>query len=156
MKLENKNMTEEEIKEANKKAVELAKSLGGEENVSSLELTSYEEKVKEKEIRNEQSREKIKKNKLRGNSIFQYTLIDNEENIRTLSITYPNTSKAIKYQKVLINPETQKAELNFTDMVEDFAKDRLISNFNIDDFELSEIVELSGFLSSVIMNPRLK
>lgn len=156
MKLENKKMTEEEIKKANEQAVEIAKSMGGGETSPSPEITDYEQLIKEKEKRNEETREKIKKNKLKGNMIFLYTLIDTNDKLRTLSITYPNTSKAIKYQKVLINPETQKAELNFTDMAEDFAKDGLIANFDIDDFELSEIVELSGFLSSVVMNPRLK
>lgn len=156
MKLENKKMTEEEIKEANRKAIEMATGGAGDIPVSSESLGSYEELLKEKKRRNEEVAEGIKKRKLKGGMGFRYNLINSDDELKTITITYPPTSKAMKYQKFLVNPENSRLEIFFTDIVEDFVKDKLIQNFNIDDYDVSEITELAGFLTAVIQNPRLK
>ena len=62
---------------------------------------------------------------------FQYNLINSDDELKTITIIYPTTSKAMKYQKFLVNPENSRLEIFFTDIVKDFVKDKLIQNFDI-------------------------
>lgn len=154
MKLDKKpNLTEQE-----QEAIKLSKQLAGVEDTAPVEISESEtedvEVLREKKIEAEKNRLKLKG--LKPNEIFYYFLIDRDEKLKTITCKYPTTRQAMKYSKVLMNPETQRMEFQFNDIVEDFEKDGLLVKFDIEDYDVSEITKLAVFLSGVVSNPRFK
>lgn len=146
-----------------KKAVDTSRELAGlgalevtNEEVSKVDKTEELDVNERKEEMNKVEQERIKKIGLKPGVVFKYFLLDWDENIQTVTITYPSTKQAIKYGKMSINNETGKAELYFSDTVELFDEDGLLTKFDINDYPVREAQELSVFLSRVVTNPRLK
>lgn len=114
-------------------------------------------KTTEDEVRELNLKEKTRLRNLgiRPGQAFFYHLTDWNNQIKKLVITYPQTSKAIKYQKFEMTVEGRLV-MSMGDMVERFVEDKLIKNFNMEDYPATELLDLGLFLTEVIRNPRFK
>lgn len=114
-------------------------------------------KTTEDEVRelNEKEKMRLRNLGIRPGQVFYYHLTDWNNQIKKLIITYPQTSKAIKYQKFEMTVEGRLV-MSMGDMVERFVEDKLIKNFNMEDYPATELLDLGLFLTEVIRNPRFK
>lgn len=114
-------------------------------------------KTTEDEVRELNAKEKTRLRNLgiRPGQAFFYHLTDWNNQIKKIIITYPQTSKAIKYQKFEMTVEGRLV-MSMGDMVERFVEDKLIKNFNMEDYPATELLDLGLFLTEVIRNPRFK
>ena len=114
-------------------------------------------KTTEDEVRelNEKEKMRLRNLGIRPGQAFFYHLTDWNNQIKKLVITYPQTSKAIKYQKFEMTVEGRLV-MSMGDMVERFVEDKLIKNFNMEDYPATELLDLGLFLTEVIRNPRFK
>lgn len=114
-------------------------------------------KTTEDEVRelNEKEKMRLRNLGIRPGQAFFYHLTDWNNQIKKLVITYPQTSKAIKYQKFEMTVEGRLV-MSMGDMVERFVEDKLIKNFNMEDYPATELLDLGLFLTEAIRNPRFK
>lgn len=152
-------MNLENLKEEEKKAIEMTRAAAGLETVvrKTEEVELIGETLEEKKDRlNEAELERIKKVKLSPGVSFSIWLIDWKDKLKEVIVTFPKTSLAMKYNNLTMNPNNSKIEIGFAEILENFKNDGLLKNFDADDFPLSEVSELAGFLMRVIQNPKFK
>lgn len=152
-------MNLDNLKEEEKKAIEMTRAAAGLETVvrKTEEVELIGETLEEKKDRlNEAELERIKKVKLSPGVSFSIWLIDWEDRLKEVIVKFPKTSQAMKYNNLTMNPNNSKIEIGFSEILENFKNDGLLNNFDIDDFPLSEVSELAGFLMRVIQNPKFK
>lgn len=152
-------MNIENLKEEEKKAIEMTRAAAGLETVvrKTEEVELIGETLEEKKDRlNEAELERIKKVKLSPGVSFSVWLIDWKDTLKEVIVTFPKTSQAMKYNNLTMNPNNSKIEIGFAEILENFKNDGLLKNFDVDDFPLSEVSELAGFLMRVIQNPKFK
>nr|DAN26611.1 MAG TPA: hypothetical protein [Caudoviricetes sp.] len=147
------------LKEEEKKAIEMTRVAAGLETVvrKTEEVELIGETLEEKKDRlNEVELERIKKVKLSPGVSFSIWLIDWEDRLKEVIVKFPKTSQAMKYNNLTMNPNNSKIEIGFSEILENFKNDGLLNNFDVDNFPLSEVSELAGFLMRVIQNPKFK
>ena len=152
-------MNIENLKEEEKKAIEMTRAAAGLETTvrETEEVELIGENLEEKKDRlNEVELERIKKVKLSPGVSFSVWLIDWKDTLKEVIVTFPKTSQAMKYNNLTMNPNNSKIEIGFAEILENFKNDGLLRNFDADDFPLSEVSELAGFLMRVIQNPKFK
>ena len=152
-------MNIENLKEEEKKAIEMTRAAAGLETVvrKTEEVELIGETLEEKKDRlNEAELERIKKVKLSPGVSFSVWLIDWKDTLKEVIVTFPKTSQAMKDNNLTMNPNNSKIEIGFAEILENFKNDGLLKNFDVDDFPLSEVSELAGFLMRVIQNPKFK
>lgn len=152
-------MNIENLKEEEKKAIEMTRAAAGLETTvrETEEVELIGENLEEKKDRlNEVELERIKKTKLSPGVSFSIWLIDWKDTLKEVIVTFPKTSQAMKYNNLTMNPNNSKIEIGFAEILENFKNDGLLNNFDVDDFPLSEVSELAGFLMRVIQNPKFK
>ena len=152
-------MNLDNLKEEEKKAIEMTRSAAGLETIvrKTEEVELIGETLEEKKDRlNEAELERIKKVKLSPGVSFSIWLIDWEDRLKEVIVKFPKTSQAMKYNNLTMNPNNSKIEIGFSEILENFKNDGLLKNFDVDDFPLSEVSELAGFLMRVIQNPKFK
>ena len=152
-------MNLDNLKEEEKKAIEMTRSAAGLETTvrKTEEVELIGENLEEKKDRlNEAELERIKKVKLSPGVSFSIWLIDWKDRLKEVIVTFPKTSQAMKYNNLTMNPNNSKIEIGFAEILENFKNDGLLNNFDVDDFPLSEVSELAGFLMRVIQNPKFK
>jgi hypothetical protein len=152
-------MNLDNLKEEEKKAIEMTRAAAGLETVvrKTEEVELIGETLEEKKDRlNETELERIKKVKLSPGVSFSIWLIDWKDTLKEVIVTFPKTSQAMKYNNLTMNPNNSKIEIGFAEILENFKNDGLLKNFDVDDFPLSEVSELAGFLMRVIQNPKFK
>ena len=152
-------MNLDNLKEEEKKAIEMTRSAAGLETIvrKTEEVELIGETLEEKKDRlNEVELERIKKVKLSPGVSFSIWLIDWEDRLKEVIVKFPKTSQAMKYNNLTMNPNNSKIEIGFSEILENFKNDGLLKNFDVDDFPLSEVSELAGFLMRVIQNPKFK
>ena len=152
-------MNLEKLTEEEKKAIEMTRAAAGLETTvrKTEEVELIGENLEEKKDRlNEAELERIKKVKLSPGVSFSIWLIDWKDTLKEVIVTFPKTSQAMKYNNLTMNPNNSKIEIGFAEILENFKNDGLLNNFDVDDFPLSEVSELAGFLMRVIQNPKFK
>lgn len=152
-------MNLDNLKEEEKKAIEMTRSAAGLETIvrKTEEVELIGETLEEKKDRlNEAELERIKKVKLSPGVSFSIWLIDWKDTLKEVIVTFPKTSQAMKYNNLTMNPNNSKIEIGFAEILENFKNDGLLKNFDVDNFPLSEVSELAGFLMRVIQNPKFK
>lgn len=152
-------MNLDNLKEEEKKAIEMTRVAAGLETVvrKTEEVELIGETLEEKKDRlNEVELERIKKVKLSPGVSFSIWLIDWEDRLKEVIVKFPKTSQAMKYNNLTMNPNNSKIEIGFSEILENFKNDGLLNNFDVDNFPLSEVSELAGFLMRVIQNPKFK
>lgn len=152
-------MNLDNLKEEEKKAIEMTRAAAGLETVvrKTEEVELIGETLEERKDRlNEAELERIKKVKLSPGVSFSIWLIDWKDKLKEVIVTFPKTSQAMKYNNLTMNPNNSKIEIGFAEILENFKNDGLLNNFDVDDFPLSEVSELAGFLMRVIQNPKFK
>ena len=152
-------MNLDNLKEEEKKAIEMTRAAAGLETTvrETEEVELIGENLEEKKERlNEAELERIKKVKLSPGVSFSIWLIDWEDRLKEVIVKFPKTSQAMKYNNLTMNPNNSKIEIGFSEILENFKNDGLLNNFDVDDFPLSEVSELAGFLMRVIQNPKFK
>ncbi len=152
-------MNLDNLKEEEKKAIEMTRAAAGLETTvrETEEVELIGENLEEKKDRlNEAELERIKKVKLSPGVSFSIWLIDWEDRLKEVIVKFPKTSQAMKYNNLTMNPNNSKIEIGFSEILENFKNDGLLNNFDVDDFPLSEVSELAGFLMRVIQNPKFK
>ena len=152
-------MNLDNLKEEEKKAIEMTRAAAGLETAvrETEEVELIGENLEEKKDRlNEAELERIKKVKLSPGVSFSIWLIDWKDTLKEVIVTFPKTSQAMKYNNLTMNPNNSKIEIGFAEILENFKNDGLLKNFDVDDFPLSEVSELAGFLMRVIQNPKFK
>ena len=152
-------MNLDNLKEEEKKAIEMTRSAAGLETTvrKTEEVELIGENLEEKKDRlNEAELERIKKVKLSPGVSFSIGLIDWKDRLKEVIVKFPKTSQAMKYNNLTMNPNNSKIEIGFSEILENFKNDGLLNNFDVDDFPLSEVSELAGFLMRVIQNPKFK
>lgn len=152
-------MNLDNLKEEEKKAIEMTRAAAGLETTvrETEEVELIGENLEEKKDRlNEAELERIKKTKLSPGVSFSIWLIDWKDTLKEVIVTFPKTSQAMKYNNLTMNPNNSKIEIGFSEILENFKNDGLLNNFDVDDFPLSEVSELAGFLMRVIQNPKFK
>ena len=152
-------MNLDNLKEEEKKAIEMTRAAAGLETTvrETEEVELIGETLEEKKDRlNEVELERIKKVKLSPGVSFSIWLIDWKDTLKEVIVTFTKTSQAMKYNNLTMNPNNSKIEIGFAEILENFKNDGLLNNFDVDDFPLSEVSELAGFLMRVIQNPKFK
>ena len=152
-------MNLDNLKEEEKKAIEMTRAAAGLETTvrETEEVELIGETLEERKDRlNEAELERIKKVKLSPGVSFSIWLIDLKDTLKEVIVTFPKTSQAMKYNNLTMNPNNSKIEIGFAEILENFKNDGLLNNFDVDDFPLSEVSELAGFLMRVIQNPKFK
>ena len=152
-------MNLDNLKEEEKKAIEMTRAAAGLETTvrETEEVELIGENLEEKKDRlNEAELERIKKTKLSPGVSFSIWLIDWKDTLKEVIVTFPKTSQAMKYNNLTMNPNNSKIEIGFAEILGNFKNDGLLNNFDVDDFPLSEVSELAGFLMRVIQNPKFK
>ena len=152
-------MNLDNLREEEKKAIEMTRAAAGLETTvrETEEVELIGENLEEKKDRlNEAELERIKKVKLSPGVSFSIWLIDWEDRLKEVIVKFPKTSQAMKYNNLTMNPNNSKIEIGFSEILENFKNDGLLKNFDVDDFPLSEVSELAGFLMRVIQNPKFK
>ena len=152
-------MNLDNLKEEEKKAIEMTRAAAGLETTvrETEEVELIGETLEERKDRlNEAELERIKKVKLSPGVSFSIWLIDWKDTLKEVIVTFPKTSQAMKYNNLTMNPNNSKIEIGFAEILENFKNDGLLKNFDADDFPLSEVSELAGFLMRVIQNPKFK
>lgn len=152
-------MNLDRLTEEEKKAVEITRRSAGLETVAreTEEVELIGETLEEKKDRlNEAELERIKKTKLSPGVSFSIWLIDWQDSLKEVIVTFPRTSQAMKYNNLTMNPNNSKIEIGLIEILEHFKNDGLLNNFDVDDFPLAEVTELAGFLTRVIQNPKFK